>query len=138
MYLIRRNAVLEAAPVASVHSSFGTNCAACHDQSWGPALRLGTASNKPHSVSNEACQKCHRAGPHAVISLVEPACAECHQEHRPQKHLVDLADTACTQCHQNLAQATPAPVSFVNRIQQFEPGIGGHPEFAVLRTKQDE
>lgn len=137
MYLFGRNAAFQAAPVASVHSSFGTNCASCHDQSWGAGRRLATLSNKPHSVSNDACQKCHRAATHATIPLTEPACVDCHQEHRPEKRLVELADSDCTQCHQNLKQATPTAVSFLPEISQFEAGAGGHPEFALLRSTSD-
>src|SRR5262249_21134962 len=58
MYLFGRNKTFQAAPVASVHSSFGANCGACHDQSWGTGKRMVAASNEQHSVSNEACQKC--------------------------------------------------------------------------------
>jgi predicted CXXCH cytochrome family protein len=134
MYLFGRNATFQAAPVASVHSSFGTNCSSCHDQSWGTGQRLRTFSSAPHSVSNTACQKCHRAAPHTAISMNEPACVTCHQEHRPQQRLIELTSSDCTQCHQNLRTASSSPVSFVTQIGHFEDGAGGHPEFAVLRS----
>ena len=103
----------------------------------GAARRLGTVSNQTRSVSNDSCQHCHRAAKHAAIALVEPACADCHQEHRPDKRLIDLADNACTQCHRDLERAATTAVGFVSEISQFEAGAGGHPEFALLRPADD-
>lgn len=136
MYSIGRNTIFQAAPVASVHSSFGTDCAACHDQSWGTLRRLA-ARKEPHSVSNDACQKCHHAAKHADIVLAEPTCAECHQEHRPEKRLTALADGTCTRCHSGLVPAVATESSFTPKISRFEAGAGGHPEFALLRTSQE-
>ena len=134
MYLFGGNTVFQAAPVASVHSSFGTNCASCHDQSWAPAKRLTTLSDEHHSVSDDTCAKCHSAGPHAPFTLAEPACAACHQEHRSEKRLTDVADGACIRCHQDLTSTANAAASFSPKIRQFEAGTSGHPEFALLRS----
>jgi predicted CXXCH cytochrome family protein len=134
MYAVGRNSTFQAAPVASVHASFGADCASCHDQSWAVARRLTTLSDVHHSVSDLACQKCHAAARHAIISLAEPACVVCHQEHRPEKTLVEVADSACTSCHRDLPTLGLADVSFAPKIRQFETGAGGHPEFSLLRT----
>jgi hypothetical protein len=133
MYLAGRNTTFQAAPVANVHSSFGTDCASCHDQAWGPALRLTSLSDVHRSVSDLACQECHRAARHASIELTEPACAACHQEHRPEKRLVDVADSACVRCHRDLTEAGVSEVSFAPKILQFETGAGSHPEFSFFR-----
>jgi len=137
MYLIGRNTTFQAAPVASVHSSFGTDCGSCHDQSWAPARRLVQLSGGHHSVSDSACQECHRAAPHTSVALDELACAACHQEHRPDKRLVDVSDGACTSCHRDLTSTGVSQVSFVPKIDRFETGAAGHPEFALLRPNAD-
>src|SRR5262245_11483373 len=56
MYVVGRSSTFQAAPVASVHTTFGADCAACHDRSWGAARRLTTVSSVPHSISNGSCQ----------------------------------------------------------------------------------
>jgi predicted CXXCH cytochrome family protein len=136
MYLFGGKTAYQAAPVASVHSSFGTSCSACHTESWGAARRLATLDSGPRSVPNAACIACHPAEPHtlAMKQSDEPHCAECHQEHRPESDLTRLADSACIQCHQDLAVVPAADVSFVSAIRQFDAGTGGHPEFALLRS----
>jgi hypothetical protein len=138
-YLFARNSMFQAAPVASVHSTFGANCASCHAESWQGGKRLFTLSHEYTSVSNDTCQNCHKVGTHAAeaVGLQEPRCTECHQEHRPETSLVALADNACTRCHRDLVSETEtsegAKFSFVSEIRQFS----DHPEFAVLRNGAD-
>jgi hypothetical protein len=133
LYAAQREASFQAAPVSSVHSMFADKCSACHDGSWQPLARLATLSDAHHSVSDAACQACHKASAHVTSGLAEPACASCHQEHRPGHSLTDLADTSCTQCHGDLT-ARSSSTGFHATIAQFAEGNSGHPEFELLRA----
>src|SRR4051812_10119982 len=105
MYFFGRNATFQAAPVASVHSSFGNDCGKCHDHAWGTGQRLVSGSNHSFSVPDTACKQCPPAGPHATNLKAEPMCAECHQDHRPGKRLTQVANNACIGCHGDLERA---------------------------------
>jgi hypothetical protein len=137
MFLLKRQSAFQAAPVSSHHSSFGADCAQCHDQSWRAVGRLLTFSDAYHSVSDAACRKCHQAADHVPGLLAPAACVTCHQEHRPDQGLTTLADSECTRCHRDLALEGQTAVSFVPQIRRFGDGRGAHPEFALLRTSDE-
>jgi predicted CXXCH cytochrome family protein len=142
-YLIARNAMFQAAPVSSVHSSFGANCGSCHtgNDVWSGGRRLVHPAGGVPSVSNQTCNECHHAATHATVEFKEPNCTTCHQEHRPDTSLVAVPDVACTGCHANLKSAMQkenVAIGFAPNIRQFEAGDGGHPEFAILRDNKDD
>jgi hypothetical protein len=136
-YSHRRNAVFQAAPVSTFHSSFGNNCEKCHDQSWQTAWRMVNFTDTFHSVSDVACQKCHKAPDHVPGLVPASTCVACHQEHRPDGKLTQLADNDCTRCHQKLELEHGVATNVFREIAQFGAGVGAHPEFAVLRSAAD-
>jgi hypothetical protein len=138
VYLFERDAAFHAAPVSSVHSTFGNRCELCHDQAGHTAWRLITLGDSFHSVSDAACQACHRAAVHQTDLVAGPACVACHQEHRPDQALSHVMDGHCTDCHRQLELDDGQPASFFAEIDRF--GVGGvaHPEFAVLRTSEED
>ncbi|MEX2091238.1 MAG: hypothetical protein WD971_01110 [Pirellulales bacterium] len=140
IYLFQGNAVFQSAPVSAAHSTFGQNCAACHDASWQTARRLVTFDDSAHSVSDKACRACHQVADHAAGLKKAADCASCHQEHRPERELSVVMDRHCIKCHGqlDLHGGGDAAVSFVAEIDQFELGDGAHPEFALLRASESE
>src|SRR5262249_2081962 len=66
LYVLQRNRVFQAAPVADVHSTFGANCATCHGAAWQSAVRLATLDSTHRSVADQACKDCHKVGDHAL------------------------------------------------------------------------
>jgi hypothetical protein len=138
VFSFRRNAAFQAAPVSSPHASFGSQCQKCHDQSWQTAWRMVDFTSPSHSVSDAACQACHRAADHIAGLVKADTCVTCHQEHRPDGSLTQLTDNDCTRCHESLALEGGAPVSFALQITQFGESAGAHPEFALLRSTAAE
>ncbi len=133
LYAFRGNAAFWSAPVADVHSSFGTDCAKCHTESWQPALRIASLDSGRHSVPDSACQACHQTSDHHPrLGEQEPACATCHQDHRPTQSLLEISDIQCTSCHADLNSVPDSEIHFVDTIHQFDAGLGGHPEFALF------
>jgi hypothetical protein len=112
------------------------DCQKCHTDSWQPALRLASLDSGRHSVPNAACQECHKVGDHHPrLNETEPACASCHQEHRPEQLLVKVADGQCVICHGSPRALNPVPdiePVFLAEIATFDEGPQGHPEFALL------
>ena len=134
IYLLERDAAFHAAPVSSAHSTFGDRCELCHDQPGGTARRLATFSGEFRSVSDNACQACHRAAEHQTGLVPGPVCVACHQEHRPDRDLSHVMDSNCIDCHQQLELDDGGPVSFAAQIDRFTAGGLAHPEFALLRS----
>jgi hypothetical protein len=134
IYAFERDAAFQAAPVAAAHSSFGHRCELCHDQRGQTALRLVSLNDAHHSVSDAACQSCHRAAEHLTELVPGPSCVVCHQEHRPEQSLTQVPDSNCTDCHRQLQLDSEQAVNFVAAIESFASGQRGHPEFALLRT----
>jgi hypothetical protein len=134
LYLIQGNAAFWSGPVSSSHASFAMDCQKCHTDSWQPALRLASLNSGRHSVPNAACQECHKVGDHHPrISETEPACANCHQEHRSDTALLAVADSHCTACHGDLNSVPGSELHFAAEINSFDASAQGHPEFAFFR-----
>jgi ribosomal protein L31 len=133
MYLWKRDQAFYAAPVSSVHAGFDTRCQDCHDRSWQTAARLISFDDALHSTSDAACRKCHDSADHPEATTDAPACAACHQEHRPQHDLTAIADAWCTECHDDLNAEVIGKVgpTFHAMVSRFD--SDGHPEFALLR-----
>jgi hypothetical protein len=135
LYFVQGNAAFWAAPVSTSHTAFAMDCRKCHSESWQPALRLASLDSGRHSVPNAACRDCHQVGDHHPrLGEQEPACASCHQEHRPEVPLLAIADNHCTSCHGNLGTVPNSELRFEAEIGSFAAGSGGHPEFALLRA----
>jgi hypothetical protein len=81
-------------------------------------------------ASDQGCDTCHDAPLHHANQIFTPTCAACHAEHRGHPRLAVTADVSCTQCHASL-HTTGAATHFTSDITRF---VGGHPEFAALRT----
>jgi hypothetical protein len=118
----------EAGPLTSAHSMFNERCESCHTTAFATAVRLRPDAGAVHSVSDEACMKCHEGGPHHAEQQVQvPACATCHHEHRGQAALMTVPDSDCVACHGDLhlKDGSPPPVGNVHRFAT------DHPPFRV-------
>ncbi len=115
--------IYQAAPLASAHASFNSDCAACHTTPFRTALRFSPFHSGVHAVKDAACKTCHSdkadtpsvgklpgpmAVPHNAIVLDEPNCAECHVEHRGRQILARVPDSDCIACHADLTRHRPA------------------------------
>ena len=134
IYSVERKQAFQAAHLSAAHASFAQNCAACHEVSWQPAMRLVTLDASHYSVPDAACQKCHHPADHVAGLVPSGHCASCHQEHRTESELTAVADSHCTQCHRDLQLPDGAAVSFVSAIETCDEGKAGHPEFALHRS----
>jgi hypothetical protein len=121
-HLVGMRGAVAPGSVISAHAPVESRCEECH------APRSG--------ASNLRCQRCHDAagagrlsnGSHVLFGSGNPRkaaaapdlyCAGCHVEHRGREAKLSLVDDLqCVRCH-------------------FR-GLGGHPEFAVLRRKSLE
>lgn len=128
--------------VASVHTMWNTQCAACHkdfEPTSGDSFALFGGASRHGAVQ---CTQCHAGGAHhANLKGEEQACASCHREHRGlDARLTLVADANCTSCHRDLTShaldtaklATQKPLANT-AIRSF---VDGHPEFRSL-TKAD-
>jgi predicted CXXCH cytochrome family protein len=105
----RQNAALHSpGGLASVHHTWESNCAACHED-FQPirddTVAIAWGSGTPQS--DRKCQTCHQGAEHHAVKKgsIEPACSSCHQEHQGgQASLLRMDDWACTRCHQAIDQ----------------------------------
>jgi len=96
--------------------SIANNCRACHDP-W-------------RGVSDTSCTQCHGKLPHAENQTGEPACADCHSEHRGVAKLSAAADATCVSCHGNiLAHVTDPNVARPKELLRIVSFGDQHPEF---------
>jgi hypothetical protein len=137
IYLLQRDAAFHAAPVSSAHSMFGDRCELCHDRAGQTARRLITLSGEFRSVSDNACQACHRAAEHQTGLVPGPVCVACHQEHRPDRELSHVVDSNCTNCHRELQLDDGGAVSFAAQLDRFTQAGLAHPEFALKRASDE-
>jgi hypothetical protein len=118
--------------ISQVHSSFGENCANCHQSPF------------VHAQSS-ACLSCHQnVGQHADPHLAPAAdisgqrCETCHLEHKGLKMAIRDRQSDCASCHANIREW--APQTREENVSDFG---SAHPQFqaslvqdAVLRTTQ--
>jgi hypothetical protein len=143
LYYVQGNRAFWAGPVSHAHAAFAMDCQKCHTSSWESALRLASLDSGRHSVPNTACLNCHptvgdhhpRLGEQAQLGNQEPACATCHQEHRPEMPLLEVADHQCASCHGNLETPAGSESHFMAEVISFDEGTQGHPEFAFFRKE---
>ena len=132
-------------PLSSAHTSFGSNCSACHQQ---PFVH----------VTNGACEDCHqKTGWHfardtkeakAIHASVfgESRCTSCHVDHKGPMGLVRTDAKLCTDCHRELKARHPQ-TGLVNvadfskdhppfQLSMLVPGKTGAD--AVVRVLQDD
>ena len=112
-------------PLSSAHTSFGSNCGACHQQ---PFVH----------VTNQACEDCHKKiGWHfaldtkaatAVHTSVfgDARCSSCHRDHKGANGMIRTDSRLCTDCHQNLKAQHPG--TGVVDVGEF---AKDHPPFKV-------
>ncbi len=93
-------------PLSSAHTSFGSNCSACHQHPF-------------QSVQNQACEDCHKKiGWHFALDTAQSKavhktvfsdayCADCHRDHKGALGLVRGDSKLCTDCHGNLKAKHP-------------------------------
>ena len=132
-------------PLSSAHTSFGSNCSACHQQ---PFVH----------VTNGACEDCHKQiGWHFALDTKEAKavhtgvfgdtrCSSCHLDHKGPLGLVRSDSPLCTDCHQNLKsrhpQTTVADVAeFSKDHPPFKPSMllpGKTGAAAIVRIAQDD
>lgn len=116
--------------ISEVHSSFGANCANCHQTPFVP-------------TQASACLSCHQGvGQHADPHLAPAAdisgerCETCHLEHKGAKMAIRDRQSDCAACHANIKAWAP------KTLEQNASDFGTeHPQFqaslvqdAVLRT----
>jgi hypothetical protein len=137
LYFVQGSKAFWAGQVSHSHASFASDCQKCHTASWQPAQRLVSLDSTRHSVPDSACRNCHPTvgDHHPRVNEVEPACAACHQEHRPARSLLQVADNECSRCHGDLRSVPDAELHFAAEIVSFDEGTAGHPEFALMRNE---
>jgi predicted CXXCH cytochrome family protein len=123
---------------SSAHELFANDCGKCHDKHFQPIARLATLDNNRHSVSDRACQECHKdfaSDDHQAnidqrdLQSVH-SCVVCHREHSGRNMLAAVADDRCVACHGDLKTNDETEPHFAARIHSF----ADHPEFALLRA----
>lgn len=133
--LPRNQRVFQAAPVSTAHAMIQDDCSACHTVPFGTARRLWHASDTVHSVTDEACLKCHTGAVHHGDQIGETSCAACHHEHKGPSGLARVDQNDCTQCHANLKEHTDLSKKDDSRVfkdvSDFVGGKAPHPAFAV-------
>ncbi len=130
-------------PLASVHSQWDNQCAACHVSSQPLAAQnwFAIATDQTH-FADAKCQTCHAGPPHHASQKANEVvgCTACHHDHlgTPGK-LLAVADSHCTSCHANLADhfagETGKKPAYEN-TSRFN--LAAHPEFALLRDKKKD
>lgn len=143
-WLGRREARYSPGPMASVHSQWDANCAACHESSQPLAAGnwFAVASGQTH-VADGACQKCHDGPTHHSVQIDSEVagCTSCHREHQGRAgRLLAVADSQCTSCHQNLAGHSSLivkqTVQLFGNVTRF--AEGGHPDFRWVDGKESD
>jgi hypothetical protein len=119
--LARNDRLYSGGRMSASHAVLTARCNACH------VAQAGAFSAR---ASDQGCDTCHDAPLHHANQIFTPTCAACHAEHRGHPRLAVTADVSCTQCHASL-HTTGAATHFTSDITRF---VGGHPEFAALRT----
>lgn len=125
-------------PVASVHSTWDGECAACHVSFHPIGSKIGMSRWLGHA-GDERCETCHAGPPHSNRQNATEvgACADCHREHRgADASLVRLPDNDCTRCHADLKHHVSGPLlpQYLD-VTRFD--VKGHPEFKAVRDKAD-
>ncbi len=123
--------VYQAGPLATAHAMFNNNCGVCHTQHFQTVGRLWQSDRQVHSVSDDACLKCH-PGPAHNNHVAATNCASCHREHHGQQPLALVPDGHCTNCHADLKTQFAGKSAFRN-VASFQ----GHPEFALWSDPKD-
>ena len=143
--LLTADASWDVGPLSSAHTSFGSNCSACHQQ---PFVH----------VTNGACEDCHKKiGWHFALETKEAKavhtsvfgdtrCSSCHRDHKGPMGLVRTDSPLCTDCHQNLKSQHPktgvADVADFTKdhppfkVSMLLPGKTGNE--AIVRIQQDD
>lgn len=159
-WLARGEARHSPGSLASVHSQWDRQCAACHETSapLGATNWWALASDQSH-VADVKCQSCHAGPPHHEWQKRSEVvgCTACHQEHKGSPgRLLAVADSHCLVCHADLEKHfVPQPIDDDEARKLLadlpvKPGdylsvtfagprfanvtsftIGGHPEFAI-------
>lgn len=111
-WLARGEARYSPKPLASVHSQWDNQCAACHATSQPLAANnwFAKATDQDH-VADAKCQACHAGPPHhASQKRTEVVgCTACHREHQGTPgRLLAVADSNCTVCHHDLEKHSVA------------------------------
>lgn len=147
-WVMGNHRAFESECVSDAHRPFGHNCQECHDRRFVPLARMITFSNKLHSTSDQACQKCHRetntdhlsadtSGIERLAALETQlksafdsvGCAGCHGEHLGKSELAQVANASCTNCHAAVHEGI-ADRKFELSFSDFS----HHPEFAIWRV----
>ena len=119
--LARDSRVYSSGRLSQPHAVLEKECAACH------VRQTGTFSAK---AADGACLDCHDGPAHHPSQVPPPICATCHTEHRGRSNLSAVRDQACANCHADL-NASRLETRYATQINSF---VGGHPEFAALRS----
>jgi hypothetical protein len=102
--------------VAHAAVGVGARCAECHLPWQGAAA--------------ERCERCHVGPEHQPTQAFEPACSDCHVEHRDLPRLARVSDGRCLACHRDLAVAGGG----LPRVARRLTGFADHPDF---RRRED-
>lgn len=99
--------------------SVAKDCKACHEP-WS-------------GVTDNRCVACHARAPHATTSAAEPACMDCHPEHRDAPKLALMNDAKCVGCHANLQAHVKAGLTVRPAVARVAVFGDGHPGFTFPR-----
>src|SRR5947209_6689657 len=84
-------------PVCRAHATWEARCSVCHEPGVSLSGRSRTAAL--FAANSERCTTCHAGPPHHASQRKEPACAECHTEHRGRDVVLSrVADGVCLRC----------------------------------------
>jgi Cytochrome c7 and related cytochrome c len=143
-------------PVASVHSSFDSNCEACHKQQSVTSIGIGNLLSPKDRWLDLECQTCH-AGPTHHNTMKWPSdwpgdgvaqgaekkandadCAACHHDHNGKSFsLTKIDDSHCSKCHTDLPKYHSGGASqYAANIKNFSDPTGSHPEFRKLADEK--
>ncbi len=123
--MVHPDASWDVGPLSSAHTSFGSNCGACHQLPF-------------RQVQNKACEDCHqKIGWHFALDtpqakkvhnavFSEAYCGDCHRDHKGPMGLIRGDSKLCTDCHANLK--TSHPQTGVMDVADFGKD---HPPFKV-------
>ncbi len=134
---LRPAASFSPGPVAVVHATWESDCAACHEPVIPSFANVQNLFGKPDSVADSRCQACHRGPPHYAAQKPNELghCSSCHKEHLGRDaRIARTDDRACVKCHADLPahaarqDALIASGSYANlQVTSFSPQH--HPEF---------
>ena len=114
-FLVRDHRVYSSGRLSSAHAVLEKECAACH---------LEQAGQLSAAATDSACLACHDGPVHHPFVTKQPACTNCHVEHRGRINPSSVSNQGCALCHARLA--TP----LWGHIESFE---ASHPQFAALK-----